>query len=193
MITNISVQNLKTKLPIFNLLAYNVWMAGGVVRDCIIGEKYSDVDIFGSETNLDRFKAAELKDFKLVHESDLLETYQKDDLKVQLIYRDFESPEECIQSFDYTICMFAYDGVRIICEADAILHLFNKKLVVNKLSPEYVVSSLERMQKYIKKGYTICAGGIQELVSGIRFANQEQINSQFKYYPNGDVRIIYFD
>lgn len=181
-------------LPFFTFNGY--WCAGGAIRDCIIGEEYRDIDIFGNKNALDGFIQKELKPsgWKLTFDTKGLKNFHRGGKKLQVIYKDYKNIEDCLNSFDYTICMFGYDGKHIYFEENAVPHLLQRKLVINKLNPDHVVNSLERLQKYIQRGYTICNGGIKEIVESIRNADEKQIKDAFMFYPQTKaVRIVKYD
>lgn len=192
MITEINIENLKTPLPKLNL--GKCWIAGGAIRDSLLGVEYSDVDIFGKTEDLIEFTKNNLTGTKQVFDSQYVKTYIRDGVKIQVIFRDYTNILACLDSFDYTICMLAYDGDKLYADSNALIHLFNRRLVINKLNPDFVVSSLERLQKYIQKGFTICNGGLKQIVEGLRNAQPVQIENQFEYYPgSGTLRIRRFD
>ena len=192
MITEISKDNLLYPIPELSL-SKNVWIAGGAIRSSLLGERYSDIDIFGkSKEDLNTF-ATTLNGFKLVYDSETLKTYRKGNEKVQLIYRDYDSIESCIESFDYTICQFAMNDEGLFCNPDSLIHLFRKRLVVNEINPEWAADSLRRMQKYIKAGFTICDGGLSDIINSIRTATDEQIKNSIQFYPDGSARVVRFD
>lgn len=191
MITQIDKKNLLYPIP--NLDLSKVWIGGGAIRSSLIGERYSDIDIFAkSRSDLDEFVKT-LDGYKLIYDAESLKTYQRGDDKIQLIYRDYESIEQCIQSFDFTICQFAMNDEGLYCNPESIIHLFRRRLVVNRISPEWAADSLRRVQKYIKAGFTICDGGIAQLIEAIRAASDEQIEQSFSFYPDGTARVIRFD
>ncbi|MEK6882000.1 MAG: hypothetical protein AABY22_20445 [Nanoarchaeota archaeon] len=168
------------------------FIAGGEIRDALLGVESSDVDMFGANTNLDIFRNNVLSGCKQVFDSVQLKTFIKEDKKIQLIYRDLKTPEEAMDGFDFTICKFSYNG-DIVCDPDALVHLFTKRLVINRLNPDFVVDSMRRMQKYIQKGYNICDGGIADMVKVIRQAEQEKIDKSLTFYPDGTRRIGRWD
>ena len=117
-----------------------------------------------------------------------------------------EDPSTILDSFDYTICQFALGEIQdddlfeekesgqfVYCNPESLIHLFEKRLVIHKLNPQFVANSLERMQKYIKKGYIACNGTIQSLVEGIRAASDEEIKDNFQFYPDGSRKIVRYD
>lgn len=191
MITQIDKENLLYPLPELDL--NNVFIAGGALRSSLLNERYSDIDIFSTENkHLDEFLAT-LLDWDLVYDAEKLKTLKKGNDKIQLIYREYESIESCLNSFDFTICQFAMNNEGLYCNPESLIHLFRKKLVVHKINPEWAYDTLRRMQKYIKAGFTICDGGLVDIVNAIREASDEQIENGFSLYPDGTKRIIRFD
>jgi hypothetical protein len=191
-IIKISKENLLLSLPEFKY--DNTWIAGGAIRDAVLKEKISDIDIFGvSKDKLDLFIETNLKGCKKVYDSDILKTFILNGEKVQVIYRDYLSVQHCLDSFDYTLCQFAFDGKDILCNSQSLLDIFRKKITIHKIDPKFAVNSLRRLQKYIQKGYSICDGGLKRIVETIRETEQSDIDSQFEFYPDGKARIIRFD
>lgn len=185
--------NLQIPLPDWKF--DGTWVAGGAVRDSILKEKISDIDVFGKTPEaLERFIDDNLAGCKIIFNSKLLKTFvDKDGNKVQVIFRTYKSPEECLESFDYTICQFAYTGDQILCNPESLIHAHRKRLVINKIVARFSIDSLRRLQKYVKKGYTICNGGLADLARAIQSLNEKEIEEQIAYYPNGTERIIRFD
>lgn len=197
--------SLLTKLPNFVYVRdeekkerMNVVIAGGAVRDSLFGDEFSDIDIFGlTKEDLDLFVKLNLTKghgYKLVYFNDNLRTYRKGKIKVQIIYREYEKLTDIIDLFDFTVCQFMYDGEKVICNPSALLDVYHKRIVINHLEPLFVFDSLRRVQKYIKKGYTICNGGIKDILDKTRELTQEQYDENVEFYPNTEeYRIIRFD
>lgn len=198
--SKIPIENFKKKLPpLFQeRTGYNdCFIAGGAIRDCIDGKEFDDIDFFGSNVNLHLMAEELLKpnSYELVYDSDILQTYKnkKEGIKVQLILRDYKTMEEAMSMFDFTVCQFAYNGngANFMCNPEALLHLSNKKLIVHSLP--YPYDTLRRLQKYIKKGFSICDGGLKEIGDAIRAMSEVQYRDQLFYYPNDKIRINRFD
>lgn len=196
---------LLTKLPNFIYVRddekrerINVVIAGGAIRDSLFGDEYSDIDIFGlTKEDLDLFVKLNLSKghgYKLVYFNENLRTYRKGKIKVQIIYREYEKLTDIIDSFDFTVCQFMYDGEKVICNPSGLLDVYHKRIVINHLDPLFVFDSLRRVQKYIQKGYTICNGGIKDILDKCRELTQEQYDENVEFYPNTkEYRIIRFD
>lgn len=171
----------RTEHELFEILKLfpNAWIAGGAVRTfCQDLPIMSDIDVFFcNELEFNTFVAAyggkEPTKSKF-HTSFTVGKYQ-----VQAIcIRYFESLEDVIGSFDYTICQFATDGVDLIVGPYALWDLARKKLVVHKVT--YGAASVRRMLKYAKQGFTACQGTITTLLSEIA-ADPSLIRSDVVY------------
>lgn len=187
-ITKLSKNNFKTSFTLMKdiKLSDRVWLCGGAVRDCILGKTPNDWDFFSVEKNsLDRFEE-HLKElgFQLISDTKNVKTYTNKNLRFQLIHIYFKTPEDYIENCDFTLCQFVWDGNDIICNSEALVHIYEKKIIINKLQDKYIFDSIRRLQKYIKYGYTICNGGIMALIEAIRGAKQEEIMKSFEFYPN---------
>jgi hypothetical protein len=196
-------EGLLVKLPDFKFedvegKKLNVVIAGGSIRDSLFGDKYNDIDIFGlSKGELDefvKFNLSKSQGYKLVYFNDNLRTYKKGKIKVQIIYREYEKLTDIIDSFDFTVCQFMYDGEKVICSPSGLLDVHHKRIVINHLEPLYVFDSLRRVQKYVQRGYTICNGGIKDILDKCRGLTQEEYDENVEFYPNTEeYRIIRFD
>lgn len=175
-----------------------VMIAGGAIRDSLFGEEFSDIDVFGlTKEDLDQFVKQNLtqqQGFKQVYFNKNLQTYKKGKVKVQIIYREYKSFSDILDEFDFTVCQFGYDGEVVVCNPQAILDVHHKRIVINHLRNEYVFDTVRRVQKYIQKGYTICNGGIKEILDKTRELTQQEFDDNIEYYPNTEeVRIMRFD
>ena len=96
------------------LLGHNGYIAGGCFKNIFSGEDVKDIDIFFR--NKDDFLEAEALFEKrtfggqvtLVYENDNAVAYKMDGIVVELIKKQFGTPEEMIKNFDFTIAKFAF-------------------------------------------------------------------------------------
>lgn len=195
-LTTVSPENLKTDIPDIKLQP-DLFIAGGAIRDSILGIPYDDIDVFGPEESLKKQqKILESRGYKIVYDTEKLATLKKDKIKIQLISRkDTETIESCLNQFDFTICQFAYDPTdnELYCNPDGLIHLFEKRLVLNTEGFPFPLDTMRRLQKYIQKGYTICNGGIKELADAIRGMSDEDLKEQVEFYPDKSLRIMRWD
>lgn len=147
------------------------WMAGGAIRRTLIGQSLdSDFDFF--------FKSAEaLKEWengipgslKLVRETEHHKHWRgtiagsEMPIDIQAIrFRFYDTAEDVIDSFDYTITMFVLDGDDLVTTPFALWDLGRKKLAIHKIT--YPVATMRRMLKYTKQGFTACSGCMQSIL-----------------------------
>lgn len=176
------------------------WVAGGSVRRLISRlPQDSDFDFFfRDQAQLDSFVERLKKDHGAIvdNESDfnisLTLPKQKakpvdqdefepggPELKIQAIrIRFFESLDAVIDSFDFSICQCGYDGVDLVFGPWALFDIAHKRLVPGRLT--YGASSIRRMIKYARQGFTICGGGLASMLEQI-VEKPEIIQSEVVY------------
>jgi predicted oxidoreductase len=178
------------------------WVAGGSIAS-YFGKHTIDGDVDIFFPNKEEFDKAynrlistpdDMNQYgKLIFKNDRVVTIEYNKHIIQLVSAHFyDNPKECINSFDFTITCAAIDG-KILYTLDTFwIDLAGRRLVINKLP--YPLSTLQRMQKYIKKGYSICNGGILELAKGIQtidFSNPTQ--NHIEFYPDKSVKFLRID
>lgn len=86
--------------------------------------------------------------------------------KIQLIhFRYYNSAEEVIDSFDFTLSQFAYDGENIYMADFAMWDVARRRLVPHKLT--YATASVRRLLKYSAQGFTVCNGAIANILEQV--------------------------
>lgn len=172
------------------------WIAGGALRDYFsLGYCASDIDVFFPSVN--EFQKAnnffETKGLKPTFQNDRVTNYIWKKHKIQLITGHyFQSPEDTINAFDFTVACCAVDRERVYHHASFFIDLARKRLVINQLP--YPLSTLQRMQKYIKYGYTICNAGLLSIAKAIQQVNlNNPSENTFEFYPDGKVRFMRID
>lgn len=190
---------IKVEKTVFKTLKFpelrhkNTWIAGGAIRDIIAGENFNDIDVYACNEEAFQIFHENLINCKVLFNNNIVKTFDFYGQKLQLIKRYFPNPEECLMAFDYTICQFAYDGEFIYFNPESLLHLGRKALVVNNLQKGFEVDSLRRLLKYVKRGYTICNGGLMDLVTAFSKMSESDIKQQTEFYPDGSVKIQRWD
>jgi hypothetical protein len=172
-----------------------VAVAGGAVRDKLVGAEIKDIDLFvedlDTETKLMEFYKTNGKEGNV---NSQLANYTYEGKWIQIIRGKFYDMKTtaCIDSFDFTLCMamVTMDGLKVgplLYEAIATKHIRVNKLL-------FPLASLERMQKYIKKGYIACNGTLLELSKGIQSVNMEsKTENALEFYPDGTPRFMGVD
>lgn len=146
------------------------WLAGGALRRLLIGQPMdSDFDYFFRDlAQLERFQEAmrasgsELKR-STKHHAHYRKSIVDETRDVQAIhFKFYTSAFDVIDSFDYTITQFAFDGTNLITTAEALFDLGRKRLAIHKVT--YPVATMRRLLKYGKQGFTACQGTMAELL-----------------------------
>lgn len=172
-------------------------IAGGAIRAYLAGEEIKDFDIFTQDKETeDQLKNAILTlGGEILRENDLLADFKFKNRWFQIIKgRHYDiSNSSLIDSFDFTICgaMVRADG-----GFDSVPTFFQdvlaKHLRVIKIT--FPLASLQRMQRYIQRGYTACNGTLLEMTKSLATVNlnDPQTNS-LAFYPDGTPRFIGID
>lgn len=162
---NSQLQGLLELLP---CIGEGRWLVGGALRRSILNKEIdSDLDIvFSSVEQRDKFHV-ELTSLGFIPtergtNTDWTHTDIKN-VKVQSIYlRYYNNAEEILDSFDFTICQFAFDGSFLYCGEFALFDLANKRLVPHRIT--YPSASLRRIIKYVNQGFYMCSGSATEFL-----------------------------
>ena len=149
------------------------WLAGGALRRTIAGKPLtSDLDFFfRDQGTYDHARLlVEAKGLKLARENDFNQTWHAEldgkVLPVQLIKNWFyEDAERLIDSFDFTICQLAFDGEQLYLGPFTLWDIARHRLTMHKVN--YGASTVRRLLKYTKQGYTACQGTFVTLLKQI--------------------------
>lgn len=175
------------------------WLAGGALRRTLLRQPLaSDFDFFfASEGQFNLFcermkekgawqtsKNEHNTTFRLpsvgpkpIGENEF-SAYQPE-IEVQAITtRWYDRLEDVLDSFDFTICQFGYDGDRLVCGDYSLWDLGRKRLVPHKIT--FGTASMRRLLKYTNQGFTICAGGLSNILEQV-VAEPEIIRAETQY------------
>ena len=151
------------------------WVGGGSVRRLVMNlPQDSDFDFFfANQEQFDAFCSdMEGRGAKRSGENDFNVTFMlpKNDegpeLKVQAIRISFHPTlPETLGQFDFAICKCGFDGVDLVFGEWTLFDLASKRLVPDKIS--FGTSTLRRIIKYTKQGYTICSGGLSSILQQV--------------------------
>lgn len=144
-----------------------VCVAGGAVRDCVHFEIPADYDLFilnnpytTSNNDPDDIisqicSALESEGFTNTFKcpNGLLYTFKnEDEQKIQLITTEYYSDvTPLLHSFDFSTCMWAYDGQTVYTCYQAIKDYWKKQLTLFNLPAP--AATINRLHKYRNKGY----------------------------------------
>jgi hypothetical protein len=172
------------------------WVAGGAIRRWFKGEeKLSDVDcFFQNKESLEHYiHVLNGMGFTEINKHQNAISYSNEEYLVQcIIVKFYKDVTELLDSFDFTLCQFAYDGKEIYASSDGIVSVLRNHLGVHKLEGN-VTDSLRRAFKYTKKGYYPCNGTLQKLALALNGTTAQAINDSIEISPNGGRRIVRID
>jgi hypothetical protein len=170
----------------------NYCISGGALRDYLLEERVKDIDVFVASKEAEDSiieKLRGIREVKVLSETPQIFniTYKK--RWFQIIKNKYYnlSNTSLIDSFDYTICCAMLTHNEFKCHPRFFEDTLTKRLVINRL--DFPLSSLQRLQKYIKKGYTICNVGMLDLskaIAKIDFNNPS--TNQLEFYPDKSPR-----
>lgn len=175
----------------------SVFLAGGFIRAVLSGETPSDIDLWGnSKGNLDNLAElfAAQRGVRCMSTANAHTILDLGRTPVQFITRwTFGHPEACTESFDFTIaaaCIwYEHDETtgqwKSYCHDTYYRDLATKSLVyTSPTRNEDAGGSLLRVQKFLRKGYSISPGNLAAVVSrllcGVRFSNSFCSDEKFR-------------
>ena len=135
------------------------WVAGGCIRDYLIGAEVNDFDLCFPNEN--EFNKAD-RYFSLNKGICLRETHNVKRYKLsRLTKKPFDlskrysyNPEDTINKYDFTVCMFATDGNKFFSGPTSLVDLENKSLILHNPHQD-TRSTVARMREFTWKGYSI--------------------------------------
>lgn len=148
------------------LSADGPWLAGGALRRTLMqSEPDSDFDFFFRDADqlMTFVSGLERLGMEKVRETEHHVHYRGRagdsalPLDIQCIRFAFYSDAKAVvDSFDFTICQFAFDGTNLTAGPYALWDLGRKRLAVNRIT--FPVSSMRRVLKYASQGFKACNG-----------------------------------
>jgi len=167
------------RLELSGKLRGGVYLAGGAIRRMLIGQPQdSDLDFFFADKESENSLRDHLNSLTSVsvlceRTGDFVETYTILDpetiackVKIQLIFGEhYRTPEDLIDSFDFTICQFVTDLDWIKYESVSVADLKARQLEPCGITR--AVSSLKRLIKYHQQGFTMSNAAIKRFLEQV--------------------------
>ncbi|WP_145413442.1 hypothetical protein [Paenibacillus xylanexedens] len=163
-----------------------MWLAGGAIRRTLIqNELDSDFDFFfkDKETLESYAKLLEKSKARKTAENEHQVTYCLDvkgkNRIIQLVRINYyQNPESVLDSFDFTITQFLFDGDNLYCGKHSLWDLARRKLALHKLT--FGVATMRRLIKYTKQDFTACAGVMQSILEAV-VEDPSVVNANVQY------------
>lgn len=164
--------------------AYHIIVAGGAITSIFTNSDINDVDMyFRSKRDLSDFLCNEMDSNWVIAHTDKAFLFKQNNIKIQAIhFKYFETADDIFDTFDFTVCMGAYDFDKeeFVLHKDFIKHNAARILRFNAGTAFPIVSAL-RIQKYEKKGYTISKSEylrIMLTIANCKISSYEKLKSQ---------------
>src|SRR5678815_1954364 len=149
------------------------WIAGGAIRRTLAGQPIdSDIDyFFASVEQKDTFDSAiKASNGRVTRTQEHAITYTVQQEKRAVIVQAitmayYANGEAVIDPFDFTITQFGYDGDDLVCGEFALWDLARQRLALHKVT--HGVSTVRRLIKYARQGYTACGGAIATILEQV--------------------------
>ena len=126
------------------LKRYHVIVAGGCITSLFTNKEINDVDMyFKSKKDLSDFLYEEMQANWVIAHTDKAILFKYDNKKIQAIYFKFyETAEQIFDTFDFTVCMGAYDFDKeeFVLHNDFLRHNASKILKFNSNTAFPIVS-----------------------------------------------------
>ena len=169
---------------ILKLLGKDTFLAGGALRSYLSSEKVNDFDLFFTNPERPRKVLDHLlknKFVKVFHcPNDELISLKKKNIHIQLIMDKYHtSPSKLIETFDFTICMFATDGKTLFTTKEALKHLKQKVIMINRIT--FPASSIKRFGKYTDYGFFLPQGTLKCFMEQV-LSEESSIIDFFRVY-----------
>jgi hypothetical protein len=166
------------------LKSYHVIVAGGAISSIFTGKDINDIDMyFKTKQDLSDFLYNEMDRNWVIANTDKAFLFRKDGKKIQAIYfRYFDSAEAIFDTFDFTVCMGAYDFDKeeFVLHRDFLKHNASRILKFNANTAFPIVSAL-RVQKYVNKGYSISKSEFLRImltIANSKISTYEELKAQ---------------
>ena len=163
------------------------WLAGGSLRRTLLRqEPDSDFDFFFHDADQLAAFTAKLDELGMekLRETEHHIHYRGRvgdsalPIDVQCIrFAFYASADAVIDSFDFTICQFAFDGMNLTAGPYSLWDLGRKRLAVHRVT--FPVSSMRRVLKYASQGFKACNGCLATLLRAT--ADNPALNTEIAY------------
>ncbi len=140
------------------LKKYNCIIAGGSICSIFTNRDINDIDVyFRSKDDISRLLLNEMSGYYVLCATQKAILMKYDSKEVQFIhFKYYEKAEDIFETFDFTICMGAYDfkTEEFILHKEFLKHNAQRILIYNVTTAFPIISAL-RINKYKDKGYKI--------------------------------------
>lgn len=181
----LSIDELNDAASVIGVKETGPFLVGGSVRRFVMKQPQdSDFDVgFSNAEQLEESTVCILeKGAKQTTDTDFYRGFTVEisgkERVVQFLKVAYGSASDVIDSFDFTICQTAYDSTSLIFGDYTLYDLGRKRLAIHKVT--HVKSTIRRMLKYGKQGFTVCNGCINSILNAV-VTNPSLTGSDIQY------------
>jgi hypothetical protein len=176
-----------------SLLVNNeAFVAGGFFKDVFSGKEAKDIDVFFNSEDaeikaVEKFRKSSVYEEEYTSPKSVGFRHKPSGVLVDLITYRYGTPQEIIDSFDFTVCKFVYALVNneyvIYHHQHYFIHLDNKDLVVaqdsRKINPDLLFN---RIIRYTQYGFNLDTSSKSMLFEVIKDQNPLTVTSIKRQY-----------
>jgi hypothetical protein len=169
----------------------SLFVAGGAIRDYVKGIPPKDFDIFGEESEISKLVDVLRKEskFSIIKDTDRLlrGTYKTDkgSYLLDIVKNVGGSQTDVLDAFDFTVSKCAINKSKQVYHVDYYMDLASMRLSIGrKPNPSIysLVGCLQRIQKYINKGFRLCPNTAKNILLAARLLpNAESLENAYIY------------
>ena len=112
--------------------------------------------------------------------------YMEREWKIQCVtFIYFNNIVELFSSFDFDVCMWAYDGQNVHSYESTVNSIKNKTMNLKKIN--YPSVTLKRLVKYMRQGYNISDTDVMNLAMSFRSIKKEPKDIMEEHFPSAKV------
>ena len=175
------------------------WVAGGAPLSFFRGTPINDLDMYFSSEIALKLVADRLKGcfgYYVTYQDNFhcIMTSQTAELNVDLIKRPFDSAEDVLAAFDFTVCQCAIGKNEITYSDSYFEHIATRSLYFTDYALNRPAYTLRRLMKYAHKGFKISDKELARLLEPLTKLDLEDPNENFSLrskWNNGDSDIEY--
>lgn len=180
---------------------FDVWFGGGCYTRLLSNEKLSDIDFFSSNRGelaaLTRHLRNNGYKIHFINKNAIkgyIETKRYGIVNIDIVKRTFADEITTIKNFDFSVTKIVTSTTdNVFYYINSFMDITQKRLVLPH-DVHYPISTLKRLQKYIKRGFVACDGTLITLIKAIQKIDlNDPEQNAIEFYPDGSGAIPLWD
>lgn len=160
------------------------WVAGGALRSFFLSEQPRDMDLYFAD-DATRKIVIEKINYHLMAirqgETNYASTWRVHNLPytIDIIKKNYETPEDTINSFDLSVAKCATDGAALYCDESYFTDLATRCATINT-TPDDPLKTLGRIIRYAGMGFTFPQENLSDFLHHVRCTEEVQDEKEEK-------------